>query len=395
MAVGALIGAYQEDDLGGLRALLPLAGRSLLEYQARCAAAAGASPIVIVAERMPIALNEAVERLRSEGIAVVPVTAVDEAASRFDAGTLILLIADGLAPSADMVARIADAEEPVVATLGDGEPYQAFERIDADSRWAGVALVEARVLGSTAAMLGDWDLQSTLLRRTIQEGARRIAITPGDGVPVLAATADELAAFGRSLVVASRGARRDWASRFVLPIVEEVATERLVETRVRPEWLIWAALALTVAAAVLFSRGRLGIGLALLVLATPLDLVAVRLAALRLRPLPTKMVAKRLLWPAAGLSLAALGWWLARHGGGWGAMAATLSAAAFAQAYRIERGREEVPARVWLFSRRNAILATVPFALANAWLVGLAALATYAAMSFFIVQHWHHRIATD
>ena len=38
MAVGALIGAYQEDDSGGLRALLPLAGRTLLEYQVRCAA---------------------------------------------------------------------------------------------------------------------------------------------------------------------------------------------------------------------------------------------------------------------------------------------------------------------------------------------------------------------
>jgi len=43
MALGALIGAYQEDDAGGLRALLPLAGHTLFEYQARCAAAAGAS----------------------------------------------------------------------------------------------------------------------------------------------------------------------------------------------------------------------------------------------------------------------------------------------------------------------------------------------------------------
>jgi hypothetical protein len=48
MALGALIGAYQEDDSGGLRALLPLAGRTLLEYQVRCAAAAGAAPVVVV-----------------------------------------------------------------------------------------------------------------------------------------------------------------------------------------------------------------------------------------------------------------------------------------------------------------------------------------------------------
>ena len=53
MAVGALIGAYQEDDSGGLRALLPLAGRNVVDYQVRCAAAAGAAPIVVVVERVP------------------------------------------------------------------------------------------------------------------------------------------------------------------------------------------------------------------------------------------------------------------------------------------------------------------------------------------------------
>ena len=31
MALGALIGAYQEDEAGGLRALLPLAGQTLIE----------------------------------------------------------------------------------------------------------------------------------------------------------------------------------------------------------------------------------------------------------------------------------------------------------------------------------------------------------------------------
>ena len=77
MAVGALIGAYQEDDSGGLRALLPLAGRTLLEYQVRCAAAAGAAPIVVVVERVPQALQDAFERLRLDGIGVFPVSDVE------------------------------------------------------------------------------------------------------------------------------------------------------------------------------------------------------------------------------------------------------------------------------------------------------------------------------
>ena len=57
MAIGALIGAYQEDDSGGLRALLPLAGRSLIEYQVRCASAAGAAPVVVVVEPLSVSVG--------------------------------------------------------------------------------------------------------------------------------------------------------------------------------------------------------------------------------------------------------------------------------------------------------------------------------------------------
>ena len=169
MAVGALIGAYQEDDQGGLRALIPLSGRTLIEYQVRCASAAGTAPIVVIVERVPQALQDALERLRLDGIGVFPISDVQEALSRFEAGAMIMLIGDGIAPPADLVARLAEEPEPVVVTVPDDEAHENFERIDAESRWGGVAVVDAHLLGSTAAMLGDWDLQSTLLRRAIQE----------------------------------------------------------------------------------------------------------------------------------------------------------------------------------------------------------------------------------
>src|SRR5438094_8041207 len=102
MAVGALIGAYQEDDSGGLRALLPLSGRTLIEYQVRCASAAGAAPVVVVVERVPQALQDAFERLRLDGVGIFPVSDVAEAVSRFEAGSLIIVIGDGVAPPASL-----------------------------------------------------------------------------------------------------------------------------------------------------------------------------------------------------------------------------------------------------------------------------------------------------
>jgi hypothetical protein len=393
MALGALISAYQETDQGGLKALLPLAGRTLVEYQARCAAAVGAAPIVVLVERIPAELNEAFERLRGEGVSVVPVSDGDEAASRFEAGALVLQLADGLAPDVPLLSRLADLAEPAVAVVPDDSAHEEFERIDATSRWAGVALVEGHVLGATAAMLGDWDLQSTLLRRTVQAGARRVAAhDTGSGV-LLARSAEDLADFERRLLVATRGDRPDWSSRYLLPIVEEFATERLMDSRVRPDWLIAAALALTLAAAFCFSRGWLWPGLGLLLVSTPLDLVAARLASLRLQPLSPRHLGKRLLWPAAGLALLALGWWTTNHGGGWGAVFAAVTAAAFAQAARLEKAGSTLPPQPWLLSRRNGIFLAVPFAAAGWWVAYLASLAAYGAVSFFVLQHLRHRLA--
>jgi len=390
MAVGALIGAYQEDDSGGLRALLPLAGRTLLEYQVRCATAAGAAPIVVVVQHVPQALQDAFERLRLDAVAVFPVSDINEAVSRFEAGSAILLIGDGVAPPAELVASMAEEPEPAVATVPDDEAHEMFERIDAESRWAGVAVVDAHLLGSTAAMLGDWDLQSTLLRRTLQEGAVRLPVDGLGGDPLLAESASDLQDFQRRLLVGSRGLRPDWVSRFLLPPVEEFATEQLMETGVRPPWLMWGALALTLGGALCFTRGWLAAGLVMLLLSMPLDLIASRLASLRLRPLAVRMLSRLALWPAAGVALLALGWWEAREVSGWGAFVSAVAAAAFAEAARVERSAMQ-DGELWLFSRRSAIVLGIPFALAGAWTSYLVAILVYAALSFFIVQHVRHQ----
>ncbi|MCL6677966.1 NTP transferase domain-containing protein [Sphingomonas sp. RG327] len=393
MALGALIAAYSEDDSGSLRALLPIAGRTLLEYQVRCAAAAGAAPIVVIVERIPIALNEVLQKLQQDGLPVVTVSDGVEAASRFQAGELILMVADGLAPPPELLAAIAEEEEPTIVTVPDDSGHEKFERIDAVSRWAGVALVDSATVGATASMLGDWDLQSTLLRRSLQGGARLVPIAAGVGDPLLAETSGDLADLERHLIVASRGSRRDWASRYVLPLVEELATEKLIETRVRPDNLLQAAVLLSVGATVAFATGWLWTGLLLLVLTTPLPLIARRLAALRLKPMPSRSLTRRLLWPAAGAALIALGWWQAGHGSGWGALFAAATAAALAEAARVESGKLEIPGGIWLLSRRNAILAALPFAAFGAWTAYLLALAVYAGVSFFLVQHINHRLA--
>ena len=363
MALGALISAYHQDEAGGLHALFPLAGRTLVEYQARCLAAVGAAPIILLVELMPPALGDAIARLRGEGIIVTPVTDGIEAASRFEAGCELVMLGDGIAPDMADLAMIADGDGALVLTVPDDEAHAGFERIDAGRRWAGLARLDSAGLGATAAMLGDWDLQSTLLRRVIQGGAVFRAARSGDGRgPYLADRPEAMVDYQRRLLVAS---------------------------------LVHVALGLTLAAALAVTRGWMVASVVLLLMSLPLDLVGQRLAMLRLRPLPPSLLSARLLWPAAGLALLALGWFAARHGAGWGALVAALTAGAFAEATRIERGRDDPPGAQWLWSRRSAVVILAPFMLAGWLATGLVVAALYAAIGFFIVQHWHHHRLDD
>ena len=90
-------------------------------------------------------------------------------------------------------------------TVPDGGYGELYERIDAGARWAGLAAIDGALLRETAAMLRDWDLQSTLLRRTLQAGARHVAAE--GAVAILDGDAD-LAALERRIVEQADGEPR-------------------------------------------------------------------------------------------------------------------------------------------------------------------------------------------
>ena len=371
-------------------------GRTLFEYQVRCAAAAGAAPIVVLVERVPPALHEAIERLRMDGLPVIPVSDGNEAASRFEAGSLILLVGDGFAAPAELLAQLAEEPEPAVATVPDDEPHEDYERIDASSRWAGVALdrrphagrdggdawrlgpsidfAPAGVAGWRAAGAGGGDGRAAAggKRRATEQFRARIDRVIARGAERLG---EPLRASG------GRGIRHRAAARYASPSamadVGRADADRGGGIR-------------------LYCAAGSGRHSALLVVSAPLDLVARRLATLRLRPLPPRSLSARLLWPAAGLALARArlaagaqrrGLGSSRHG--------VCGPSPSPKPRGSSSGTVRSRGKCGYSRRRNAILAAVPFAIAGAWAFYLVALALYAAGSFFYVQHWHHRITSD
>jgi hypothetical protein len=393
VTLAALIAAYHEaDDAGGgLRATLPIAGRTLIERQVRLAAAAGAEPVVIVVERVTAALGAALDRLRAEGVTLVLARSAEEAAEAVHSNDRILLVGDGLVAPEAAIARLTAIDGPAILVVPDLRVDDRYERIDAQSRWAGLALIDGEMLKQTVAMLRDWDLQSTLLRRAVQSGARQISVRGDseDELPLVAESTEDLAELEERIIAGAHVRRGDWVSRFLLSPVERLATGALMPTAVTPTALGLGASLLMVLAGLAFARHWLGFGLALLILATPLDGIAERLASLRLQGTRGPSWWNALLPALSAGVLIILAFALAPTRG-WGCLALAGTIVAFAIALRIECEDRDVPGTVWLAERKGMSWLMLPFAATNLWGTGLTLLAFYAGASFFWAQRNAH-----
>jgi hypothetical protein len=393
VTLAALIAAYHEaDDAGGgLRATLQVAGRTLVERQVRLAAAAGADPIVVVVERVTAALNAALDGLRADGVGIVLARNAQDAAEAVHSNDRILLVGDGLVAPEAVIARLVALDGPAILVVPDLRVDDRYERIDAQSRWAGLALIDGDMLKQTAAMLRDWDLQSTLLRRAVQAGARQISVRgeAEDELPLLAETSEDLVELEAQIVAGAHVRRTDWVSGYLLGALERLATKALMPTAASPSVLGLGATLLMGLAALAFAKQWPGLGLAFLLLATPLDGIAERLGSMRLQGARGPSWWGALLPAIAAGVLLILAHSLAETRG-WGCVALAATIIAFCVALRIEAEGREVPGRLWLAERKGMTWLMLPFALADLWGTGLAVLAVYAGASFFWVQRHVH-----
>lgn len=386
MAFSALIAAYHESaEAGALRATLPLAGRTVIERQARLAASAGAAKIIIFVERMPPALTVALDRLRRDRLPIHVARSAEEAAEAVDPNDRLLLIADGAVAESSQLDRLARAEGPVVLTVPDAAFGEVHERIDAGSRWAGLAVIDGPVLRDTAAMLRDWDLQSTLLRRSLQAGARHLA---ADGPVAILDGREDLALLERQILASASEVRGGWASRLLAPL-ERAATRALMAGPIGPGAIGTAAVVLTGLGALAFLYGWFWTGLVKLLVATPLDGIATRLARLRMQDDIGRSWWSLLLPATSGAALVALAYALTpTHG--WGMLLLALTTIAFLIAAVVEVDGRTIRGRQLLADPKGMTWLVLPFALFDSWHIALVWLLAYATASFFWAQHEVH-----
>jgi hypothetical protein len=390
VALAALISAYHESaEPGHLRATLPLAGRTVLERQARLAAGAGANPVIVFVERLPAQLTAAVERLRRDRVPILLVRSVEEAAEAVDPFDRLLLVADGAVLPQSQHVVLAAQEGAAVLTVPDSGFGELYERIDAASRWAGLAAISGAQLRETANMLRDWDLQSTLLRRTLQAGARHVA---AEGAVAILDRNSDLEELERRIVASADSGRGGWADIALAPL-ERAVTGVMMASPISPYIFGFAAALLTLLAAISFYLGWYWIGLFKLLASTPLDGIAGRLGRLRMQSGVGQSWWSYLVPLFAASALVILAYHLMPvHG--WGMVLLAFVTLAFLAALHIECDGRKIRGAALLAERKGMVWLMLPFAVAGQWHAGMAFLFAYAATSFFWAQSRAHAPAS-
>ena len=385
MTFAAILNASRtsSDSAAPLRASLHFAGQTLVEYQARQAARAGADRIMILVSVITPALSQAVDRLSADGIAVALVRDMVSMVRDAPRDSDVLLVADGIIVAQSHFQAMAEREGNALLVTDDSRASAPFERIDAGQRWAGLARISPDLLFSTLDMIGDWDLSLTLVRAAVQGGARRATVPQDDlltGRVALVDTQEQADLVAQAVMSSgSRTARvRGATEHFLLAPAARLISPTLMRTQVPATQVRIAGVALAAIALVPIELLWLATGFCLLLLALLLAEIADRLDELALRSPPAGWVG--FLTPflaVGGISLAG------------GSQIATFLALLLAVVQLAERKQKTGAARPWMiFTPASALLVLLVTSVVGALSLGfdlsmLAVIASAGAIILF------------
>ncbi len=150
-------------------ALLPLAGIPFVEFQINQLAKHGIQHILIEIDSLPGALAAMADRVRRRGIVVEFIRSPSELRGRIEPGRLLFILSDGVYTDEGLLSEIVGQVSPFIATLDGRDENTVFERIDLNSFWSGIAMLDANSVEAIASLPDEWSISSSLLRRALQD----------------------------------------------------------------------------------------------------------------------------------------------------------------------------------------------------------------------------------
>ncbi len=158
-------------------AMEKLCGIPLISLQIRDLQELGIKQFLIEAEQLTGGILSLVDELKAQGIDVAMVRAPKDLTASSAMSGKCLVLAPGINVGKTILGGFIDQNESVVATVDGRDENSAFERIDLNTRWAGMAIVDQKLLKGLADLPEGWSLTSAILRSALQSEVKQQLIS--------------------------------------------------------------------------------------------------------------------------------------------------------------------------------------------------------------------------
>lgn len=155
--------------------LTPLFGQPMIHHTIKALQRVGITQFCVGVDTVPGALLSYRDEVAKEGIELRFVREPSAMAPLLVADTRALVLRGDTIWDANLIDRALRHNGPLIATVEERSENQVFERIDLNSRWAGMAILDRNSLAALTQLPEGWDMASALLRQAMQDN---IALWP-------------------------------------------------------------------------------------------------------------------------------------------------------------------------------------------------------------------------
>ncbi|MBL0925039.1 MAG: hypothetical protein IBJ12_11315 [Sphingomonadaceae bacterium] len=170
LALLSVVGTTQSNAAQESVAYLEIAGRSILEWQIHALQQVGIRKFLIEVDTIPGSLLALADKLKRQGFEVGFVRNMRDLQNSLPPQATLVVLAEGHYFSDAVLSGIIHRQAPLIATFDSRDDNAAFERIDLNTRWAGIAILNSATVQSIDELPEGWSIESSLLRHAVQSG---------------------------------------------------------------------------------------------------------------------------------------------------------------------------------------------------------------------------------
>ncbi len=146
-----------------------LGGQSLLEHQIGQLGRLGVSRFLVEVDHVTGALLHLADSNSKNGRSVEFVRSGSDIQRLLHPSDRLWVQSEAVYVAPDLLKQMLNSAGALIVTLDGRDENEAFERIDLNTRWAGVALLEAQTAFSLQNLPEGWSMTSSILRQALQD----------------------------------------------------------------------------------------------------------------------------------------------------------------------------------------------------------------------------------